>query len=287
MSSTGRKNDDKKQRQLARARELYALNRDKMIAKVKCWYIKNKAKVSERTKQQRIRDRDSIAIKRREYRIKHRVELNAKQREYAKNNPHKIKESFNKWALKYKDRLIVERALNWSENAEDNRAKSRAYYRSNRDTILPRLRARAKKQRAKQREIERRYLIKNRAKVYAKIAKREAMKRHLTHPLADHSNIQLCFKAAREASRTTGVLHAVDHIIPMARGGFHHHDNLQVLSFSMNSSKSDNAFWISPSPEYRDWRDVPRELWPFDLAPKYIELIEKNKGVSIRWDAAA
>jgi hypothetical protein len=55
---------------------------------------------------------------------------------------------------------------------------------------------------------------------------------------------------------------------------------------AMNESKHANPFWIAPM-DYKDWRDVPRELWPIQLVSKYLNLIQQNKGVSIRWDQAA
>lgn len=95
------------------------------------------------------------------------------------------------------------------------------------------------------------------------------------------------YKQARNLSRSTGIKHCVDHIIPVAKKGWHHEDNLQPMPKPMNESKHNKVFWLAPFPVYKDWRDVPRELWPVELVPKYLALIEQNKGKSIRWDTAA
>lgn len=95
------------------------------------------------------------------------------------------------------------------------------------------------------------------------------------------------YVASRALGMASGRRHHVDHIIPLIHGGWHHEDNLQPMPKAMNETKHDNPFWLSPSLEYKDWRDVPRELWPLDLLPKYLELIAQHQGVSIRWDTAA
>ena len=272
---------------LARRRELYAQNREKMIAKTKRWYEKNKEWVAERSKKHRLENREVILAKRRDFYNKNREMLSKKQLVRARNNPEKAKSIFKKWSLKYKERLIAERKEKWASDVAGNRARCRNYYAKNRDSLLEYSKKWSKKNRASIRERERAYLENNRAKIYAKIAKREAAKRRLIHPDTDNSKIMGFFNSAKIATLSSGVKHSVDHIIPMAKNGWHHQDNLQVIPSSMNSEKGKKAFWLAPSMEFKDWRDVPRELWPFDLAPKYLELIEKNKGVSIRWDSAA
>lgn len=45
------------------------------------------------------------------------------------------------------------------------------------------------------------------------------------------------YKQARELTQATGIKHHVDHIIPLAQGGTHHPDNLQVLTEQENTQK--------------------------------------------------
>lgn len=86
-------------------------------------------------------------------------------------------------------------------------------------------------------------------------------------------------------SRRTGHAHHVDHIIPLAEGGWHHHDNLQVLPGKLNSSKHSDPFWEKEG--YKSWKDVPAELWPEKLAPEYLARILKEKAKSEKFALAA
>lgn len=79
------------------------------------------------------------------------------------------------------------------------------------------------------------------------------------------------FKLAADLSRATRTPHHVDHIIPLVAGGWHHHDNLQVLPDTVNLSKGTNPFWVSSW--YRDFRSVPQALWPDDLADIYLAML--------------
>ena len=45
------------------------------------------------------------------------------------------------------------------------------------------------------------------------------------------------YEEARKLSIQTGISHHVDHIIPLAQGGTHHPDNLQVLTSTQNTQK--------------------------------------------------
>ena len=57
-------------------------------------------------------------------------------------------------------------------------------------------------------------------------------------------DIQLCipfYAEARRLSKETGVLHHVDHIVPLAKGGLHCQTNLQVLTAVENIQKGDSV----------------------------------------------
>ena len=68
----------------------------------------------------------------------------------------------------------------------------------------------------------------------------------------------------------TGIEHHVDHIIPIKHGGFHHHENLQVLPANVNLAKSSTPFWVSST--YKDFRAVPQWLWPEPLVDFYLAI---------------
>jgi|SRR6478736_2877468 len=102
-------------------------------------------------------------------------------------------------------------------------------------------------------------------------SQRKSLKLSRIHP--DHNVAIEKFLHERAATLTelTGWKHGVDHIIPLKKGGWHHHDNLQVLPLDLNSAKNDNPFWEHD--EYCSWRDVPSHLWPTDLVDNYQQLL--------------
>jgi hypothetical protein len=77
-------------------------------------------------------------------------------------------------------------------------------------------------------------------------------------------------KTADALTKQTGIEHHVDHIIPIKHGGWHHHENLQILPAPVNQSKSSSPFWVSS--EYKDFRSVPQSLWPEPLIDFYLAI---------------
>lgn len=71
----------------------------------------------------------------------------------------------------------------------------------------------------------------------AKASKRRASKRNQTPEDADLILIQEIYRKCKEISDTTGIPHEVDHIIPIAKGGLHHQDNLQIITKTENRMK--------------------------------------------------
>lgn len=56
----------------------------------------------------------------------------------------------------------------------------------------------------------------------------------------EFARLMSVYKEAGRLTRDTGVLHHVDHIIPLIDGGLHHPDNLQVLAESDHFAKTAN-----------------------------------------------
>lgn len=97
--------------------------------------------------------------------------------------------------------------------------------------------------------------------------RRTAREKSLLHPAHDYAKETIICAEAVRLTNETGIRHDVDHIIPLAKGGWHHHDNLQVLPHSINKAKLANPFWEQAP--YKSWRYVPEELWPDGLADEY------------------
>lgn len=272
---------------LTRYQIYYRKNRNKCIAKVQKYYAENAEDISRKSKKRKSENKDSIRKQRKEYADKNRELLNEKQRQYAAANREKVRASRRNSYYKNREKTLSALKQKRIEEPEECRKYSRKYYAWNASRLCENARLWAQKNRHKIRVRERKYVENNRGKVYAKIARRKALKISQLHPNANQSKISEIYKESKAMSVKTGIVHAVDHIIPLAYRGWHHEENLQILTKRLNSRKSDKPFWLSRTLNHKDWRDVPRELWPVDLVPKYDELIEKHKDKSFRWACAA
>lgn len=90
-------------------------------------------------------------------------------------------------------------------------------------------------------ELMRKNSIVNRHKYNARDAKRRAAELQATPSWADHEQIARIYKLRKKVSDKTGVIHHVDHIIPLQGKnvcGLHVENNLAVVPAKMNLSKS-------------------------------------------------
>lgn len=72
----------------------------------------------------------------------------------------------------------------------------------------------------------------------AKAARRRSRVKNQLPNDADFDIIKQIYEDCRKLSIETGVPHEVDHIVPIAEGGLHHQDNLQILTRTENRKKS-------------------------------------------------
>ncbi|WP_118181288.1 hypothetical protein [Paraburkholderia phosphatilytica] len=74
-----------------------------------------------------------------------------------------------------------------------------------------------------------------------------------TPKFADRKAIADVYREAKRLTRETGILHVVDHIVPMCGGivtGLHVHWNLRVIPWRENAQKG--AFWWPDMPEQQE-----------------------------------
>lgn len=71
----------------------------------------------------------------------------------------------------------------------------------------------------------------------AKTYRYRSRKRRVADPTADKSKIRAIYEESARLTRETGIVHHVDHIVPLSKGGLHHQDNLQVLTWLENVKK--------------------------------------------------
>ena len=136
-------------------------------------------------------------------------------------------DSFEKSKNWHKRPNAKESKKKWSaKNIEKIRKYAREYQARNRELSRERARAYAKKNPAKRQDTEAR----RRARIndsYSSLCKK------------DKQIIFYFYECASRVSRCLGILHHVDHIFPLSRGGPHIPSNLQILPASINIKKKD------------------------------------------------
>jgi len=88
--------------------------------------------------------------------------------------------------------------------------------------------------------------IQNRDNSAVKSAKRRAKKKLLLHPNHNHKIEKVLHQQRLRLSKICGFEWHIDHIMPLASGGVHHHTNLQLLPASLNIRKGKNPNFVLP-----------------------------------------
>lgn len=129
--------------------------------------------------------------------------------------------------------------LNWARKNRDYvNSVNRKAYRKNSVAVIKRTTANRKKDPKRYNEYCYKWQRNNKDKHNAVAAAYRARKRAAYDPDVDKEAVDMIYKYATYLSKITGVMHAVDHIIPMGpAGGKHHEDNLQILTMAQNSVK--------------------------------------------------
>lgn len=140
-----------------------------------------------------------------------------------------------------------------------DKSKSNGLKSACRECYRERDRERARKRREvapeANRECARKWSKENPEKARALCSKRRARKRNALDPTASQSAIVAIHAEAKMAEAFTGKQFAVDHIVPMARGGKHHEDNLRSLPSKLNSIKGAKLDSEVTDPEFKAWTE--------------------------------
>lgn len=95
------------------------------------------------------------------------------------------------------------------------------------------------------------------------------------HPNRNHDKIREIYSEAARNTKETGKKWVVDHIIPLAKGGWHHEGNLQAMPDWFNARKKDQLHWKRLC--WKDWRSVPQFLWPDQLREELLRITEEER----------
>lgn len=168
-----------------------------------------------------------------------------KNQAYYAANVEREKARAQAWRGENRDRVAATSAEWRASNHERHREANRSWYRANevRRSIYRRTRPDGVK--TQEREKAREWKRNNPERCAALNAKRLAQKLRATPVWADHEKISAIYAEASRLTAETGILHHVDHIIPLVSKlvcGLHVETNVQVLPGSVNQSKS-NRTW--------------------------------------------
>ena len=182
-------------------------------------------------------------------------------KEYRAENADEERERHAKYHVANKEAINARIAL-WAKNNPDKvRAKSRRFYENNTESEKARMKAWSKKNKEWVKNYNKQYRIdnaeyfkkydndywrQNKSKVYAKNANRRAKRNMAFVSWANQDAIKDIYIQSQLKTQETGIIHHVDHIIPLINEkvcGLHNEFNLQILTAHENLSKS-NKFEI-------------------------------------------
>lgn len=181
------------------------------------------------------------------------------QRQYAARNPEVNREASRRYREKHPDRRAATTCRYVENNPDQVKASKHVYRIKNRDKISAynngwRCRNKVlcshyardwgERNPEKRRELLRRFMLTNPGYFIEAKALRRARKKQATPAWANRAAIREIYREAANISKQTGVVHHVDHIIPLVNElvcGLHVEANLQVVPAGVNLRKS-NSF---------------------------------------------
>lgn len=162
---------------------------------------------------------------------------------YRSNNREKHRASSSAWAKANPERV----AANKRKSIENNPDRHEKYHKEYN-----------KQRREEKKDYNKQYYKKNKEKFFRANARRRAVKRDQMHPEHDLLIEKNLYDLATQLGDKCCNKYHVDHIWPLAKGGPHHHDNLQVITGDINQEKNDSILFKHP--DIKTWCDLPDHI---------------------------
>lgn len=176
-----------------------------------------------------------------------RDEFNARKKKH--------EEYLKGWREQHRQKVLKEgraRAAKWvRDNPERHSENRKRWERENREKKNRLSRASYQKHKAKRNAYQRAYTKAHPEKKNLYTAARRARLLASAHPEHDRKIELVLRESRRRVSGCLGVIFELDHLIPLSKGGWHHHLNLIIIPRSLNRSKS-----VAP------WQSLPENWHP-------------------------
>jgi len=223
MRASGKKHyDANKEEKLAAARKFRAENKDLFVAMEKARYHHGGRK--EQCAEYVRKNQDRIKAHRRERYLANRERILEERRLYRLANPEKAKAAVIRWRKDDPERSRESSRRCYRKHWEVHRARAKAAYLANPHKSI---------------ELSKR---------------RKAAKKAAVPEDFNAKRTSMIYAWAKRVQKCLGIEMHVDHIVPLAKGGKHNYDNLQVLPAQLNMRKQDNEKYELPG----DWRRPPK-----------------------------
>jgi hypothetical protein len=206
------------------------LHKDEIAEAQRIYRDNHKVELSEKSKAYRESHRDTILAKKREYYESHKEAFLENQKEYREAHKETIAEYMKQYRF---------------DNAEARALANKEWYETHKEITIRRASEWAAANPEKAREICRAIKKANPEKVNADTAQRRAIKLKATPPWYEREAVRRIYAESMALSKAEGVVHHVDHIVPLRSKfvcGLHCLANLQILRAKDNQDKG-NRHW--------------------------------------------
>lgn len=154
---------------------------------------------------------------------------------YRRANQARYRSAQKKWETENADRILE---LNRKRRSTERfKILSYGYGVKYRQKYAQKLKEKKRAFYAARPELRRAEYERNKERYIAAAYRRLYKIKTLTPPDADRKVIQSFYDLAKELTARTGVRYEVDHIVPISKGGQHHHLNLRVVTMDENRKK--------------------------------------------------